>query len=178
MKKGQALDEEGADECCCGHPETQAHLLSECCTREYISIRRLFAGKRAKLVQGSGLSNESKATLLLCFPPNRAGTYPDLRSPAFAWPPGDLAQALKLHTSDPLYFFSKGALPVDLLKNDRCGHILREGIDYLQTYAPTVSGVVVRIFYAIMAVYRVTVSSIDISTAYLYAKLLTLIYAC
>jgi hypothetical protein len=29
------------------------------------------------------------------------------------------------------------------------GHILREGIDYLQTYAPTVSGVVVRIFYAI-----------------------------
>ena len=48
---------------------------------------------------------------------------------------------------------------------------------YLQTYAPTVSGVVVRIFYAIMAAYRVTVSSIDISTAYLYAKLLTLIYA-
>ena len=57
------------------------------------------------------------------------------------------------------------------------GHILREGIDYLQTYAPTVSGVVVRIFYAIMAAYRVTVSSIDISTAYLYAKLPTLIYA-
>ena len=57
------------------------------------------------------------------------------------------------------------------------GHILREGIDYLQTYAPTVSGVVVRIFYAVMAAYRVTVSSIDISTAYLYAKLLTLIYA-
>ena len=57
------------------------------------------------------------------------------------------------------------------------GHILREGIDYLQTYAPTVSGVVVRIFCAIMAAYRVTVSSIDISTAYLYAKLLTLIYA-
>jgi hypothetical protein len=57
------------------------------------------------------------------------------------------------------------------------GHILREGIDYLQTYAPTVSGVVVRIFYAIMAAYRVAVSSIDISTAYLYAKLLTLNYA-
>ena len=57
------------------------------------------------------------------------------------------------------------------------GHILREGIDYLQTYAPIVSGVVVRIFYAVMAAYRVKVSSIDISTAYLYAKLLTLIYA-
>jgi hypothetical protein len=54
--------------------------------------------------------------VLVCFTPTRAGTHPDLRAPGFAWPPGDLAKALKLHSDDPLYFFSKGALPVDLLK--------------------------------------------------------------
>ena len=58
--------------------------------------------------------------VLVCFTPTRAGTHPDLRAPGFAWPPGDLAKALKLHSDDPLYFFSKGALPVDLLRNDRC----------------------------------------------------------
>jgi hypothetical protein len=121
VKKGQAVDEEGADECQCGHIESQAHLLFECTLKEIVDIRSLYSDRRIKLVEKAmWLSDESKATLLVCFTPTRAGTYPDLRAPGFAWPPGDLAKALKLHSDDPLYFFSKGALPVDLLKNDRC----------------------------------------------------------
>ena len=57
------------------------------------------------------------------------------------------------------------------------GHMLRKDTDYTDSYAPTVAAIIVRLFFAIMAVFGVLVESMDVSTAYLYAVQEILIYA-
>jgi hypothetical protein len=118
VKKGQTEDTEGSDECTCGHPETQLHLLLSCTTPEIVRIRRLFEKKSDKLVSKFSFSTQSKRTLKHCFGLTRAGTCPDWRGNTFVWPEGDLASALRASREDPIGLFRKGLLPVEFLKND------------------------------------------------------------
>ena len=60
VKKGQTEDTEGPDECTCGHPETQLHLLLECTTPQMVTIRRLFEKKSIKLVSKFSFSSKSR----------------------------------------------------------------------------------------------------------------------
>ena len=118
VKKGQTEDTEGADECTCGHPETQLHLLLECTAPQMVVIRRLFEKKPVKLISKFNFSSKSKRTLKQCFGLTPAGTCPDWTGHSFVWPEGDLASALRASIDDPIGLFRKGLLPVEFLEND------------------------------------------------------------
>jgi hypothetical protein len=119
VKKGQTEDIDSADECTCGHPETQLHLLLYCTTPEIVVIRRLFERKAIKLVSRFSFSSASKRAFKQCFGLTPAGTCPDWGGRSFVWPAGDLASALRASMDDPIGLFRKGLLPVEFLKNDR-----------------------------------------------------------
>jgi hypothetical protein len=118
VKKGQTEDTEGADECTCGHPETQLHLLLKCTAPQMVVIRRLFEKKSVKLISKFSFSSKSKRTLKHCFGLTPAGTCPDWTAHSFVWPEGVLASALSASKDDPIGLFRKGLLPVKFLEND------------------------------------------------------------
>jgi len=114
-------DQNNIDCCTCGEPETMWHLLSECLSHGFPSIRRKHSERRVDMIKELGFSEDAAAAIVANAEIKKDGTYPDWNDEQFDFEliESPVTKWLQKGRGFWSHWFQRGLLPSGFLENSR-----------------------------------------------------------